>query len=331
MPRDPVDTLPGYQTSIENTRTRGVRGEGIIVGEDRPTDYYDPGSGFRPKEERPQTTATSNEDLPEGATPDPNQPGIDGMPNMPDRKWYEYLPFLRQGYEDRLAQYQNDYNYWMTQNERDYNSMQNQMERMKDAGLNPNLAYSQGTSNNLQAGRQAEVPRDMLKNDTLGLISTVISLMTALPKIGNVMSGTNLNRVKEVTEGVKQGLIEKQTAKTFIESDILQRSGDSIVKDKYLSNLLKETYINLNTQKKQKVIKEMSLLDQNIKYQRWVAGLTRAGLTSGDRPVYRMLYALYSKGEISQDDYLKALNPFNKTIGGLMGGDSGVFKNYKFW
>lgn len=54
-------------------------------------------------------------------------------------------------YNKELAQYQNDLalQNWERQNE--YNSPQSQMQRYRDAGLNPNLIYSQGSSGNSDA------------------------------------------------------------------------------------------------------------------------------------------------------------------------------------
>lgn len=47
----------------------------------------------------------------------------------------------------RLAQYNNDYNYWLWQQQAEYNSPSNQVARLKAAGLNPNFNSIDGTGN----------------------------------------------------------------------------------------------------------------------------------------------------------------------------------------
>lgn len=56
--------------------------------------------------------------------------------------------YLSYKYNQRLAEQQNQYNLdmWRLQNE--YNSPQAQMKRFEEAGLNPNLIYSQGNAGN---------------------------------------------------------------------------------------------------------------------------------------------------------------------------------------
>lgn len=62
-----------------------------------------------------------------------------------------------------LAKYQNDFNYKMWQENNAYNTPANQMARFKEAGLNPNLAYGQGSPGNSSSPVQsADVkPADM--------------------------------------------------------------------------------------------------------------------------------------------------------------------------
>nr|QPB07381.1 MAG: DNA pilot protein [Microvirus sp.] len=57
-----------------------------------------------------------------------------------------------------LAKYQNDYNTQMWDKQNKYNSPTAQMQRLKEAGLNPALMYTQGTTGQASAPQPAAVP-----------------------------------------------------------------------------------------------------------------------------------------------------------------------------
>lgn len=57
-----------------------------------------------------------------------------------------------------IAKYQNDYNTQMWNKQNEYNSPASQMERIKAAGLNPALMYSQGTTGQASAPQPAAIP-----------------------------------------------------------------------------------------------------------------------------------------------------------------------------
>ena len=59
-------------------------------------------------------------------------------------------------YNQKLANYQNDYNYWMWQQQNQYNSPKSQMDRFTEAGLSKNLMYGQGDAGNAGDPKSAE-------------------------------------------------------------------------------------------------------------------------------------------------------------------------------
>ena len=61
-------------------------------------------------------------------------------------------------YNKDLASQQNQYNIDMWKMQADYNSPQAQMQRFKDAGLNPNLVYGQGSDGNMSTAPQMVTP-----------------------------------------------------------------------------------------------------------------------------------------------------------------------------
>lgn len=52
-------------------------------------------------------------------------------------------------YDAKMAQYNNEYNYWLWQQQSEYNSPAAQMARAKEAGLNPNVVAGNVSSGNL--------------------------------------------------------------------------------------------------------------------------------------------------------------------------------------
>lgn len=65
---------------------------------------------------------------------------------------------LRFDHESKLMEKQNQYNIDMWKLNNEYNSPQAQMQRLKDAGLNPNLIYGQGTTGNSSSPPSQGVP-----------------------------------------------------------------------------------------------------------------------------------------------------------------------------
>ena len=47
----------------------------------------------------------------------------------------------------QMAKYNNEYNYWLWQQQAEYNSPSNQVQRLLDAGLNPNYNSIEGAGN----------------------------------------------------------------------------------------------------------------------------------------------------------------------------------------
>lgn len=65
---------------------------------------------------------------------------------------------LQHKYNQEMASIQNQYNIDMWKMNNEYNTPANQLSRMKEAGLNPNLMYSQGTTGNSSSPPQQVAP-----------------------------------------------------------------------------------------------------------------------------------------------------------------------------
>ena len=83
------------------------------------------------------------------------------------------------GYQKELAAYTNEMNLenWKLQNA--YNSPKAQMERYREAGLNPNLIYGQGTPGNAGALPGYDTPRVDLETPRFDLASVADNAITA--------------------------------------------------------------------------------------------------------------------------------------------------------
>lgn len=64
----------------------------------------------------------------------------------------------------QMAEYQNALNQKAWQEQQDYNTPAAQMQRLKDAGLNPNLIYSQGTTGNADSQPSYVAPEQQYNN-----------------------------------------------------------------------------------------------------------------------------------------------------------------------
>jgi len=67
--------------------------------------------------------------------------------------------YLNYRYQKNLAEQQNQYNIDMWKMQNEYNSPQAQMQRFEEAGLNPNLIYSQGNAGNATHAPQMVTPQ----------------------------------------------------------------------------------------------------------------------------------------------------------------------------
>lgn len=87
----------------------------------------------------------------------------------------------------RMAQYNNDYNYWLWQQQAEYNSPSNQVARLKAAGLNPNFNSIDGAGNlGSMPTSSANLTPSIGRNRSLG-IQAVLGEVNSI--IGAMSSG----------------------------------------------------------------------------------------------------------------------------------------------
>lgn len=114
-------------------------------------------------------------------------------PQMPKRKWWQYLPFLNQGYADEMAKYQNQYNEYWWNKKNQYDSPASQVARYQEAGLSPALMYGQGTPGNAQSMHQAEANKQYGQAPS----SVVDRFLNVKERIENIKAIKVNNRLQE--------------------------------------------------------------------------------------------------------------------------------------
>jgi len=97
----------------------------------------------------------------------------------------------------RMAEYQNQQNLQQWNRQNQYNSPSQQMQRLKEAGINPNMAYAKGTINNTVSS-SPRMERAEAKSVTQNM-----------PQLGNFMNIAQIQQIKEQTEALR--LANEQT------------------------------------------------------------------------------------------------------------------------
>lgn len=108
-------------------------------------------------------------------------------------------------YNRRYAAEQHGYNMELMRYQNEYNSPSSQMQRFRDAGLNPNLMYGQGSSGNMESA-----PRypDIKPGDYQSALSGV---GTQVQQARLMSAQADLTEQKVNESGVKQDLMKAQT------------------------------------------------------------------------------------------------------------------------
>lgn len=126
------------------------------------------------------------------------QPSWDIKPRQPVRKWYQYLPIFKQGFEDQMAQYSDDYNQWALRQQQKYNEPKSMMARYQEAGLNPSLIYgdiSSGNAGQSEMAAHKEMPRDT-GNATGMVLDRFMDAKMKLAQIKDVEQAASLKKAQ---------------------------------------------------------------------------------------------------------------------------------------
>lgn len=134
--------------------------------------------------------------------------GMAAQQNKKQRKWSE-----------EMWNKQNEYNYSMWQEMNEYNSPGAQMQRLKEAGLNPNLMYTQGNVGNTGSYPQAD---NLASQDVFGLPPmTMPEIVTLWQDIRT--KEANIDQIRSMTESVKADTAIKEIQAALGGLDLKQK------------------------------------------------------------------------------------------------------------
>lgn len=111
----------------------------------------------------------------------------------------------------QLTREARDYDFAMWNRTNEYNSPSQQMQRLREAGLNPNLIYGNGathTAQNLPSAKVPEVQNTLASMGQVNLVPTLSmyqDMQVKKAQIDNVNSQTKLNNERIATEILNQG------------------------------------------------------------------------------------------------------------------------------
>lgn len=231
----------------------------------------------------------------------------------------------------KLAEYsfQKENEMWRQANE--YNLPQNQMQRLKDAGLNPNMVYgSQSvTGNTVQPTLpKYNAPRmEAVHNLNYGVgdaamnaLSQYQSLQANQAQVNNVKAMTDNIVAKTITEGLTQSQIAQSTARSQFDLGLAKRLEQTSV-DAANANLRKVLNENeLFPLQAKNLSKDLDVKQSNILSQEQQRTLQQIQSTIARHQLQN--YGYYGKGEaptvfgVPIEPIRKAISNFGRIIRG---------------
>lgn len=174
--------------------------------------------------------------------------GVDAQKEINEKN----LQFSKEMYDRQRADALSDWNM-----NNSYNSPYQQMQRLREAGLNPNLVYGKGAENTAAMVRSSQVTRPDLKaafnqkGGPLGVLSD-FSMQARMNKsqVDNLNANAALTEQKAITEGIEQmkrlneanlkgfDLDFKQKMRKTLEEKLIAQTGILSDEDSARGNLL---------------------------------------------------------------------------------------------
>lgn len=172
---------------------------------------------------------------------------------------------------------------WRRQNA--YNTPKNQMLRFKQAGLNPNLIYGQGTAGNaseLPKYEQVQTKFDYNVPNFTGVISAYQDVKLKQAQTDNVEQATKVAKQHEISEIIRQhGLASdnvSKSTKAWLDDNLKQS-----MFDRYQ---LQNDQIRSTTDKNKA---QTTLTELKSVYQKHANALKEIGIEGHDHPIFRFI------------------------------------------
>lgn len=171
---------------------------------------------------------------------------------------------LNREYNLMLARQQNQWNLEQWQRENDYNSPTSQMARLRQAGLNPDLMYGQGTTGNSAGSPEMTSGAPSEPND----MSAMLSKRSFGQTMQQILDKEQQRRMNEAQiEAIKANTKKTEEETTGVSLDNLIKEGtkDNVIK---LSSVTLEGAMvlnDLNKTQRASLLKGIEKADQDIK------------------------------------------------------------------
>lgn len=223
---------------------------------------------------------------------------------------------------------QQAYNTRMWERQTEYNSPLNQMKRFKEAGLNPNLIYGQGTPGNADPVRPYSTPE--LKSIQSGTqapyfndISPTMMQGAAIAQQRPLLAAQTANQLadakkKGVDTSIQEKTLDSQVKSAFNNAEI---GSETLKQQKVASDIAEATkamrvdqvrqQLSLTTQQAIQAINKNSLFEFERSITQFQSTLASQGLTPTDNVIARMLLtdpkfaALLQKSKIAIGTFLE--------------------------
>lgn len=218
---------------------------------------------------------------------------------------------------------------WHMSNE--YNSPIQQMNRLKQAGLNPNLVYGSGnvsgmSSSSIPKSNVATVDsitKDLNLPNTLGMLSQYTQIKNTEAHTDLVRKNIEVQEQNRINAAMRPALMEIQTNKSMLDYNQAKKLAETQVSSALtnlerlkLENRLKNYQLSISNplgsqlQRSEIALKDLQRAYLDIDYQQ-NKNLSKYGLKTSDSPLYKLpakalndLIEKFSRFN-TQDDYKK--------------------------
>lgn len=200
----------------------------------------------------------------------------------------------------RLAKYQysKDLEMWNRNNE--YNTPAAQMQRLEDAGLNPNIVYGSGTVSGNTSGSMPHYQAPRIQYETpvpdipqmIGMYQDIRKSNAEIDLIKAQTKATYNTSMNKELEGILLGL---DTTKASYEREALLQNEET-----FIDSLVSGWKTKMDIQKNAKAVAQLNesrLTTEQLRqqYQKYENQFKAMGITSSDHPAFRIIAAIFNE------------------------------------
>lgn len=216
-----------------------------------------------------------------------------------------------------LAEYQYAKNLEQWHRENEYNLPSNQMQRLKDAGLNPNMVYGSGSvvGNTQSQSPQYQAPHVSKKINMPDMLSMYQNLEMNQAQIDNIKAQTRLTNQEVENRAIRGNIMSKELEKLGLDIDLLN---SNLPHQKELKvqevRKMRQTVRNLSHDEKLKILHQtnMEYKNEGEKLQNVIrknqSELAKFGVYSSDNFLFRLAAKAAAEQNISIMDMVRKMD-----------------------